>query len=73
MGADAIVEAVVGGPQGQRPFEIVKASLGIEQSLVAEGELVRGEARIRGLKQELAVEVLLGADPGAVDRQSAAL
>jgi hypothetical protein len=61
------------GPQQQRAFEVAEGALGVFQLLVAERDVLGGQARVAGGEQVLAVEPLLGRDLGPVEREPAAL
>lgn len=73
VGADPVLEAVEDGADRERSLEVAEAALGLEQVLVAEGGVLGTELGIAGLQQVLAVEPLLGLDPGAVELQPTAL
>ena len=71
MGFDPVLAAVVGGAHVDRVLEIAPAALGFIQRLVALGEVGGAQGLVAGAQQELAVELGLLGDGGAVDPQLA--
>jgi hypothetical protein len=71
VGADPLLQAVEDRADPQRPLQVAEGALGLEQVLVAEGGVLGRDLGVGGLERELAVEALLGLNPGAVDAKAA--
>jgi hypothetical protein len=72
VGADAVFFAVVDRAQINDLLEGAPAAFDLEELLVAQGDVLRGQGRVGGAEQVLAVEVGLAGDRGLVDAQQAA-
>ena len=60
VGADAVLAAVVDRPQVDDLLHVAPAALDFQELLVADGDVLGGQLRVRGPEQVLPVEVLLG-------------
>src|SRR5829696_2126057 len=69
MGADAVLQPVEDGAQQQLGLQVPEAALGLQQVLVAQGDVLGAEVRVGGGQQVFAVQPRLGLDLGAVDCQ----
>ena len=72
VGADAVFLAVMHRAEVERGLHVAPGALDLEQLLVAERDVLGAQRRVAAAQQELAVEVRLGADGGAVDPEQAA-
>jgi len=72
VGADAVLAAVVDGPEVEHLLHVPPAALDLPELLVAEGDVLGGERGVRGAQEQLAVEPLLGPHGRLVDAQEAA-
>ena len=71
VGADAVLAAVVDGAQVDDLLHVAPAAVHFQELLVAERDVLGGHVGVGAAQQVLAVEVLLGADPGLVDAEEA--
>ncbi len=71
VGADAVFFSVVDRAQVEDVLLVAPAVLDLDQLLVVDGDLVGGEVIVGGGEQELAIEVGVGLDLGAVDHEPA--
>ena len=69
MGADAVLEAVIDRPQFQGGLHVPPAAFDLQQLLVAQGDVLRGQVRVRAAQQVPPVQVRLGRDLLLVDAQ----
>jgi hypothetical protein len=72
VGADALFEPVVDGPQVKDRFHVAPAALDFQELLVAGGDVLGAHVRVGAAQQVLAVEVLLGLRPGPVGPEQTA-
>ena len=71
VGPDAILSAVEDRAQSRGSSSCPARPLDLEELLVAEGDVFRGQRRVAGPEQELAVEALFASDRRPVDPQEA--
>ena len=64
MGADAVFEAVVDRPQLQGGLHVPPAAFDLQQLLVAQRDVLRGQVRVGAAQQVLPVQVRLDRDLG---------
>src|SRR5215211_8720529 len=69
VGADAVLQPVEDRAQQQVGLQVPEAALGLQQVLVAQGDVFGAEIGIRRCQQVLAVQPGFGLDLGAVDDQ----
>src|SRR5260370_15668021 len=69
VGADPVFEVVVDGPQVDDLLHVAPAALDFQQLLAAQRDVFGGDPGVAAAEQELAVQPLLGLDPGGVDAQ----
>jgi hypothetical protein len=69
VGADALLQAVVDGPQVDDLFHVPPAAFHLPELLEAESDVLGAEARVAAAQQVLAVQLALGLDLGGVDAQ----
>jgi hypothetical protein len=69
VGADAVLEAVVDGPQVDHLVQVAPAPLDLQQLLVAKRDVLCGQVGVAGAQQVLAVQALLGLDGPLVGAQ----
>ena len=72
VGADAVFEAVEDGSQLECCLQVAEGALGLAEVLVAERDVLGGQARVAGGEQVLAVEALLSRDLRPVEGEPAA-
>ncbi|MFF4146942.1 hypothetical protein ACFY0A_37710 [Streptomyces sp. NPDC001698] len=71
VGAYSVVEAVVDRPQAQRGFHRPEGTLGFQQVLAAERDILGGRVGVGGGERVLPVELGLGDDLDTADGQPA--
>src|SRR5215218_7909674 len=69
VGADAVLQPVEDRAQQQLGLQVPEATLGLQQVLVAQRDVLGAEVRVGGGQQVFAVQPRLGLDLGAVDDQ----